>query len=183
MANQTYTVTPCTQSPFYADSVGQNCLILFDDVKGEPYAALTSQATVQAGDIIDPDDIVEIHFTNKKSKFLTVGDEVNCGPHRLFVGTIERIEPANQDEWSWDDVFIIKDLHFNSTLPIKETSFTTDRLFRKDCEHKKYSLAEVNVSDEKKWKKIREAFNVAQWNGNLSPNECFNFLKKLTVPK
>ena len=184
MNSQTYTVIRVDQSPFYADPVGKDCLILVDTITRKPYASLNRDADVADGDVVDEADIVDEQFSNKKSKLLVEGDLIRCGPHKLYTGRIDRIERVSEDEWSWDDVFMVSDITFEGpTELLKGSMFKTDRVLRRDCEHKPYRWVEINVTNEKKWKRIREAFDRAQWNGNMTPAECFEFLQKLTDPK
>lgn len=182
-----YIVRKFEQSPFNQDDLGYDIFILCDKKTNEPVAEIGPELPwyLRLKDTISG-EFVKLSETSKKSKHLVVGDSVRIG--HFYDGIIEKIEPATEDAYDWEDIFHIKDLKAKSKEALKFLTGMSEmesnqKFKREDCKHTPYLICEFNFSEKELWKKIEQDWIVYTDGYAPSYEEVMSFWKERTGPK
>lgn len=170
--NKTYTVKLFKQSPFYVSIPDKSVYVLCDE-HGDPYAQIYSSPWFLKEGMQFKGEDFEVEVTNVRSKHLEPGDIVTFSP--FSEGKIEKIIPAIEGSWDWNDKFVL--INCKSTSP----KFTTDKnrtLLRSECEHVHYRICTIKLSEIDLWEKFGKAWTEFAVN-NTTPStvEVIEFLK------
>ena len=185
-----YIAVKYSQSPFNMDDIGKDVLILCEN--GKPFSEIWTK-WVKEGDEFTKDQFVA-HWTNKSNKHLVIGDVVNFGEGKVFVGEIEKIDEydwENGTEW-WDIKIHLKNCknqYLGTELDFHYNKYKTDDkvvLKRSECEHIQYLYSEMNFDENRLWKQIEKEYNdlllTVDYDGPTT-KEVLEFFKSKTIPR
>lgn len=175
-----YYVRKYAQSPFNADDLGVDALILCDVETDEPVAEIETE-WVMEGDTFTQDETT-LKTCSKRLKHLVVGDRVIFG---FFEGKIHKIESLIEGEFSYYDKVYVTDCKKQEGLPdsIRKNIIYPEKdmvLTLNDVKHKDYLVAYIRLSLEKHWEVVINKFTKLP---DYELNTIIDFFKKNTQPK
>lgn len=150
-------------------------MILCNKETGEPYAEVASSWVIEGEEYLKED--VKCNCTCKSNKHLVIGDKVSFGPHKSFIGEIEKIdvydwENSDLDWWDYE-------IHLKNCISIDEDIISeTQSVKRRYCDHLQYLFAEMKWDENRLWNRIRKDFDSIE----LTPDNIFEFFKARTTP-